>query len=223
METELSKYDALEDIRESWNSATLSLGDKIRKISSEFSANGLDLAGTAAYIHATPSELNALLALGDLDDAYIDRISELNPPRTTWTMLATARDEELDGALEAMKRNREANPQDRVKTTFSEYIYTTMMDVSGPTVEQKVANLSGDVILHALKKGEDFKILIAPKEPNFLKSIASRKKRGKVLSEKQVKWLLDILERLVDGGAIVRESIDGDQEICDQILDALDR
>ncbi len=217
----MGKYEALETIKSIWNATDISLGDKIRSISSEYYSNGLDLAGTAAFLNATPSELDAFLALGELDDEDIDKISEVNPPKTTWIMLANASEEELDGALAALKKNRDAEPSERV-TAMTEYVYTVMLDVAGPTTEQKVGNLSGDILLHVLKKGQDFKLL-SEKEEKFIKSVAGYKKRGKVLSERQTKWLMDILNRMADAGAIVRNSIDGDKDICNQILDALDR
>lgn len=217
----MGKFDALEAVKEAWEDKEISLGEKIRTISSEYSSNGLDLAATAAYIQATPSELSALLALGDLDDKDIDRISEINPPKTTWIMLANASEQELDSALAALKKDNGARPSERVKA-MTEYVYSTMIDASGPTIEQRVGNISSDCIILARKKGIDFK-LISDKEQGFLNSIASRKKRGNTLSAKQTKWLMDILNRLADNGAIVRNSIDGDQEFCDKILDALDR
>lgn len=217
----MSKYDALESIKVAWENERLSLGDKIRTISSEFSAGGLDLSATAAFLRVTPSELAVVLSLGDLDDEYIDALSRVNPPKTTWIMLANASDVEFDGALRAIERNRGASPSDRAKSPMTEYIYTTMVDLSGPTPEQKVANLSGDVLYHALKKGSDFKLL-SDWDSKFLNNVAGQKKRGKSLSSKQSTQLIRILGNLANNGAISRNSIDGDQEICDAILDALD-
>ena len=103
-----------------------------------------------------------------------------------------------------------------------ELVYYAMIEVSGPTVEQKVGNLSGDTLKHALKKGTDFGAL-SDWDTKFLKSIAAQKKRGKVLSEKQINSLTRILSKLVDNDVIKHDSIDGDQDICDEILEALER
>ena len=43
------------------------------------------------------------------------------------------------------------------------------------------------------------------------------------MSEKQLATLRRILTNLADKGAIVRNSIDGDQDLCDKVLDALGR
>ena len=97
-----------------------------------------------------------------------------------------------------------------------------MLEVSGPTIEMKVGNLSGDDLKHALKKGENFNAL-SDWEKKFLKSVSGQKKRGRMLTDKQVMQVIKILGNLVDKKAILRNSIDGDQDICDRILDALGR
>lgn len=218
----MSTYESLQRIKAAWYDKSLPLGEKIKTISSVFSGSGLDFSGTAAYLRVTPSELDAMLALSDLDDEAIDEISRVNPPKTTWIMLASASDNELKGALDALERNSSAAPTERVKSSIAEYVYTTMMEVTGPTVEQKVAELSGDDLLHALKKGSEFNALTTW-DAKFLNSISSQKKRGKVLTGKQAEQLVRILGNLVDAGAIKRDSIDGDTEICCRILDALGR
>ena len=217
----MGRLEALETIREAWESDTLSLGDKIVTITTEYSGEGLDLGSTAAHIHATPAELDALLALGELDDEIIEQISEVNPPKTAWTMLANANDEEIHGALEALSQKRK-RADDARRESLSEYIYAAMLEIAGPTVEQRVGNLSGDVLRHALDKGESFGAL-GDWDKKFLKNVSGQKKRGKTMSPKQSAQIVRILSNLADKGVIKRESIDGDQEICDQILDALDR
>lgn len=214
----MNRTDALESIREIWGNEDLSLGEKIIHISEEFSASGLDVETTAAYIHTTESELSALLALGELDDELIELISKVNPPKTTWTILSSASDEEIRHALEVFDVYQHKN--ETTVDMADTYVYQAMIEVSGPTVEQKVANLTGDEIKHALKKGEDFNA-INDKEARFLKGVAAQKKMGKVLSEKQIAWLISILNKMIEKNAITHESIDGDQDICDKILDAV--
>lgn len=217
----MNKTDALEAIREVWNDENASLGDKIIKISTEFYASGLDVESTAAYIHTTDSELAALLSLGEFDDELIELISKVNPPKTTWTILSCASEEEARHALlEYEKYQQEKGTV--VSDDADAYFYQSMIEVSGPTIEQKVSSLSADAIKHAMKKGEDFNAL-KDKEIQFLKSVSSQKKRGKVLSEKQINWLISILETIIAKGAITHNSIDGDQEICDEILDAMEK
>jgi hypothetical protein len=82
--------------------------------------------------------------------------------------------------------------------------------------------LSGADLSHALKKGTDFSAL-SEWETKFLKSVSAQKKRGKTMSSKQITNIMKILNTLADKKVIVRNSIDGDVEICDRILDALGR
>lgn len=218
----MDKFEALEAVKAAWNDDSLKLGEKIISISNDYHSAGLDLATTAAYIKATPIEFEAFLELGELEDDLIERISEVNPPKTTWTMLINANEEEIEQALNAIADGKTKSAGESSMYTVSEYVYKKMLEVSGPTIEMKVGNLSSDDLKHALKKGENFNAL-SEWEKKFLNSVAGQKKRGKVLSDKQVTQVIKILGNLVDKKAILRNSIDGDQDICDRILDALGR
>ena len=101
-EIAMEKIDALELIKEAWDSAKLSLEEKIIKISDAFYSVGLDIATTANYIKITPAEFDAFLSLSNLDDELIRMISEANPPKTTWPLLACGSDEEIKKALMAL-------------------------------------------------------------------------------------------------------------------------
>lgn len=216
----MSKIDALQEIKELWGSETLSLGEKIIRISSEFSSAGLDLASTAAFIKATPSELDSFLSLGYFDDNIIQQISKVNPPKTTWTMLANASEDEVLQALNALEHSEKTEFKNNSHYTASQFVYQKMVEMSGPTITQRVAGLSGAEISHMLKKAEDFG-KVNDWEIKFLKSISVQKKRGRTLTDKQVELLVKILNHLVINGVIKRNSIDGDVEICDRVLDAL--
>ena len=97
----MNKVEALNRIKEVWNDESLDLGNKITTISTDYYEVGLDLETTAAYIKATPAELDALLSLGALSDEMISLISEANPPKTIWELLANANDDEIKEALKA--------------------------------------------------------------------------------------------------------------------------
>ena len=216
----MDRLEALDMIKEVWRDPDSTLGQKINSISEAYYSTGLDLATTAAYIKATPAELEALLELSEFDEDVIDMISKADPPKTTWSVLSSASEEEVIQALKALESESKTAQQKDSHFTMSEFVYNTMVEVSGPSQEQRIGNLSGDDIKHILKKGEDFNALDAW-QTKFVKSIAAQKKRGKVLSDKQCVQLIRIIDGLVSKGAITRNSIDGDQEICDRILDAL--
>ena len=216
----MDRFEALERINEAWNNASLSLGEKITSISNDYYDVGLDLATTAAFIRATPAELDALLSLSALDDDIIQTISEVDPPKTTWALLANASDDEVRQALNALAQAKTSHDEKQASTSVSEFVYQQMLDVAGPTPEQLVGMLTGNELGHALKKGQDFNAL-SDWDNKFFKSVVVQKKRGKALSAKQLSIIIRILTELADRGVIKRNSIDGDEAICDKILDAI--
>ena len=95
-----------------------------------------------------------------------------------------------------------------------------MIEVAGPTPEQLVGMLSGSDLAHVQKNATDFNAL-TEWETKFLKSVAAQKRRGKTLTAKQLPIVMNILLSLAEKGVIKRNSIDGDSEICDKVLDAI--
>lgn len=213
----MDKIDSLKLIKETWDNNEISLEDKIIKISGAFYSVGLDVATTANYIKVTPAEFDAFLSLSNLDDEMIKLISKENPPKTTWPLLASGNDEEIKKALTAL------SVSSKLKTeSVSEFIFQQMIEVAGETSEQQVAQLTGGELYSLWNKAKNFSS-VTPKKLDFLQSLAGQKKRGKVLSEKQIAILIDILNHLADNNVIQRDSIDGDKELCDKVLDAIDR
>lgn len=218
----MDKIEALEQINQIWNNKHITLGEKITSISNNYYDVGLDLSTTAEFIKATPAELDALLSLGGLDEDIIKLISKADPPKTIWPLLANASEEEINQALNAFVENKKKDRGSRTHSAISEFIYKQMIDVAGPTQEQLVGMLTGAELSHAQKKASDFHAL-SEKSEKFLRSIIGQRKRGKTLSSKQIDVVISILNDLVDQGVIKRNSIDGDSEICDKILDAIGR
>ena len=97
-----------------------------------------------------------------------------------------------------------------------------MIEISGPTMEQKILSITGDELKHLLKKGTDFGKL-NEWQTKFLKSVAAQKKKGRTWSDKQIASIINTLNQMAENGIIVRNSVDGDQEICDKILDILEK
>lgn len=212
----MEKFDALVLIKKTWDNEDLSLEEKIIKISDAFYSVGLDIATTANYIKATPAEFDAFLSLSDLDDDIIRMISETNPPKTTWPLLASGNDDEIKKALEALSiLSRPKNE------SISEFVFQQMIEIAGDTPEKTISQLTGDDLFYMANKAKSFNI--EDKKIKFLNSVAGQKKRGKVLSEKQIAVVIDILNDLADNNVIQRNSIDNDKELCDKVLDAIDR
>ena len=213
----MDKLEALEVIKDAWENDDLSLEDKIITISDAFYSVGLDIATTSSFIKATPAEFDAFLSLSNLDDDMIRIISEANPPKTTWPLLASGNDDEIKKALAAL-----STPSRSKNESVSEFIYLQMIEIAGETTEHQIAQLSGDELFYLANKTKSFSSTNQG-QVKYLTSFAVQKKRGKVLSEKQIATLINILNDLANNNVIQRESIDGDKELCDKILDAIDR
>ena len=216
-EVVMDKFSALELIRETWENDGLNLEKKIITISDAYYSVGLDIATTAAYIKATPAEFDTFLSLSNLDDEIISFISKVNPPKTTWLLLGSASDDEIKKALTALSAQSRLDSE-----TISEFIYQQMIEVSGPTTEQLVSQLTGNELFSLAAKAKAFSS-VPESSIKLLNSIAGQKKRGKILSDKQITTVINILNILADNKVIQRNSIDGDSELCDKVLDALER
>ncbi len=216
----MDTIEALEQIKVVWENPELPLGQKITNISSCYYSVGLELATVAAFIKATPAELDALLSLSALDDDIIELISKVNPPKTTWALFASASDDEIRQALKALSDSKEEHSGKSDSAPVSEFVYQQMLDASGPTTEQLIGMLSGTELGRIMKKGQDHNAF-GEWENKFFKSIVAQKKCGRVLSSKQLAKLITILTDLADRGIIKRDSIDGDKNLCDKILTAI--
>ena len=214
----MSKVDSLYNIKRIWKDESLSLYDKVTTIADEYYSSNLDLAGTAEFIGATPSELDSLLSLSELEDDMLRRASDAKPPITTWMILANASKEEFEAAIQEIGG---ARVSEEVTESLGERLYAAMIHATGPTTEQALSSLPPDVIYAMAKRAEEFKALPA-RELKVLKSFGGQRKRGKVLSEKQVSWMKSMFERMVEAKAIARDGIDADQEMCDVVLEALE-
>lgn len=213
----MDKIDALELIKKTWDSESLSLEDKIITISDAFYAVGLDIATTANFIKTTPAEFYAFLSLSNLDEDIIRMISDANPPKTTWPLLSSGNDEEIKKALTALSATSRSQNE-----SVSEFIYQQMIEVAGSSTEQLLSEITGGEMFALAKKAKNF-TSVNPNTIKFLNSLAGQKKRGKALSERQIATLKDILNNLADNKVIQRNSIDGDDVLCDKVLDALER
>lgn len=215
----MDKIEALEAIKTAWDDKNLSLAEKIDIISDKFYGSALDLSSTASFIHATPSELSALLDIGGLSEELIQEISNVDPPKTVWYFLASASEEEIKYAIDKLA----ADKKNGIKRNITdEDVYNALLELAGPTREQKLLNLSTDTLWYFAGKAKQFSDVLKPKEYAFLVSVCKRRKSGKTLTEKQLKWLVDILNRMIEKNVISTNSMDGDQERCDEVLKVME-
>lgn len=215
----MDRFTALDKAKEAWLNTKLPLGERVTEISEAFYGFGLDLVGTATYIGATPAELSILLTMAGKSDEVLDALSRTNPPITACAVLAEATDEDILKALDVYTaESRRLSGQ-----MSGEFMYNSIIEVVGPTVKMKVAALTGRDLQAAREKAIAYGKLPAESwGGKFLKSVAGARKSGKTLTDKQVNKLEEILRTLCNEQVFIRNSMDGDQDLCDAILDALD-
>ena len=204
-------------IVEAWserNNQTIS--DWVKKVSDVFANSQSSVIATARVLKIHPAELFAVLNLATLEEQLLEKISQYNPPITTWLSLSKADSVGIEAALEAL----EAARKEKSRTSPCQLVDDAIERVGGGGPTSRVAKLDSKTILHAAKKAEDYGAL-TPKSRAALKKFGSMRKTGKLLTPKQIGYMQGMLEDLVKRSVIKRDSSDGDQELCNQILDAL--
>ena len=119
--------------------------------------------------------------------------------------------------LEALSRMQKS----KNKSSPCMVVDDAIESVGGGGPSTRVSKLTGEVISHAAKKAVDYNAL-NPVARGALKRFGSMRKSGKIMTPKQIGYLQSLLEDLVKRGVIRANSPDGDQEICNQIIKALE-
>lgn len=204
------------ELIDAWNEQkSLPFSDWVRSVSRAFYESRLLLEAAARLVRVSPAEFQAVLNLATLDDAELELLSREVPPKTTWFLFAGARSDTIEAGLKAL---RERSPREGP----SKVVHDAIRDITGPTVEEAIAVLDSQVFGHMAKKAKQYD-LFRPKDRQFLGSAATRRRSGQPLTPRQATWATDLFREMATKGAIRRNSPDGDQEICDQVLDSLDR
>lgn len=209
---EMNKYDAFV---QAWNSR----GEKefhewVLDLSDAFNDMNIGLKLAAKLIEARSEELQAALNLSILEESQLKKIGKINPPKTTWYRLAESDEDEFEIVLKTL-----TNISEGVSPSIA--IEEAIRAFRGPTPIEKISALSSEAFARAIKKDDSFKIL-TEKDRNLLKSLKTKVSTGATMSMAQASYASDVLKKLVQGGAIKRNSPDGDTEICNQIMDALE-
>lgn len=206
--------DAVAGLEPAWRNQDLTLAERAQLMSTLHQRSRLTLEGTARVTGATPAQIQALLELATLDDDDLEMVSAANPPATTWFLFASAGSDAIRAGLQALVSERVA--ADRPLAT----VYDAMRSISGPTVDERVAGVSGATLGHLARKANQYDVLTKSAR-GLLVSMAKRKKTGAPPTEKQLQFLTDVLLQLVQAGVICRDSHDDDQDMCNEVLDAL--
>lgn len=217
MQTEMIETfseDKFTRLLNAWNDVdNLSFDEWLINLSNAFASVGITLKIGAVVLNVRPAELQAALNLAALDEESLSLLSGQNPPRTTWFSLASASTGAIKAALDALKSPAAAHSPSSV-------VEAAIRNISGPTSQEKVGALPSEIFGHAAKKAEAFQML-SDKSRKALKGFQRAKRTSGSLTPAQVAYARDLLKQLVEGGAITRDSRDGDSEICNLIIDAL--
>lgn len=204
-------------IVEAWSDRNLlSIAEWVKKVSDTFANSQGSLIFSARLLNTHPAELFAVLNLATLEDNLLEKISQQRPPLTTWLSLSKADESGVEAALEALIAAKSQND----KRSPCQIVDEAIERVGGGGPITRISKLESKTIIHAAKKAYEYGAL-SDKSRVALKRFGSMRKTGKLLTPKQLGYMQGMLEELVKKGVIKRNSIDGDQEMCNEILDAL--
>lgn len=203
------------DLVDVWDSSREPFDEWVQSVSRAFYESEFGIEHAAKLLDTTPGELGAVLSLATLEDEGLELFEDDVPPKTTWYAFADASVEEIEAGMEALEAKSEDEGAHAV-------VKRAIREERGPTPEQRVAELPGDVFFHMATKAKQYELL-SGKSRKFLFDIGKVRAGGNDLSPKQAEYARDVLDEMAEKGAIKRDSPDDDQEKCDKVLDALGR
>ncbi len=210
----------IEAFIEAWRSPSNPFKGYLERVSATYTVSGLDIDQAAKWVGATEAEVYAVLQLGAEPEEILAILDRAPPPKTTWLDiigLEPAQLREVLAAVDGMPAGRSPH-----LTALA-----AVRGITGPSEEERVANLPSKAIWHMAKKAAQYNVL-TPKARGALGDFAKKRgyqenNTGKPFSGPQLGFLTDLLSQLADAGAVKRKSPDGDQAFCDAVLDALGR
>jgi hypothetical protein len=185
----------------------------IQMVSNAYFESGLGLKFAATLLGVRPAELQAALSLATLSEEDLSDLAEVRLPKTTWFSFASASSEAITSAIKALRGSKVSDSPFFV-------VEKAIREVSGPNSMERVMAMSSTCFSHASKKAKSYGLL-SDKSQGALRSFGVSVHSGRPLTLKQAAYAKDLLQQLVDGGAISRDSPDEDRSICDEILDAI--
>jgi hypothetical protein len=200
-------------LKAAWENRELSFDQWLIELSAAYFNAGGNLKIAAIALDTRPAALQAALSLASLPEEDLALLAGHNPPPTTWFSLASASSDAIRAAISALEnQNADYSP--------ASIVDAVIRDLLGPNIYERISGLPSEAFSHAAKKAESYGLL-NDKTRGALKGFHKSRTAGKTLTVKQIAYAKDLLDQLAQGGAIVRNSQDGDKELCDQILDAL--
>lgn len=201
------------DVQESWQShSELDFPSWVRGVSASVLGSGLGISRAALVAGAQPAEIFAVLKLATMEDADLDMFREVRPPKTLWLAIADANRDALTQFMDVLKQegSKLALPDLRAVLTPQSQVDSWTL-VSGIS-EQSLSNMA--------RIAEDYGAL-NDRGRKALRNFARMRATGRAFTLPQVQYLKGMLEELVRDGRVTRQTRDGNQSACDEVLNAL--
>jgi hypothetical protein len=208
--------DPVLSFMDAWRRPRSPFAEWVREVARTFYDAHLTLERAARLVRSTPAEVEAALKLATLEED-LDLLDGDAPPKTTWFLLAEATRDGLEAALKALDEWAQLRPP---KDAPSRVVVEARHLAEGPSADERVATVDGKVLGHLAAKARQYDLL-KPRERKFLVDASKRRRSGQPLSPKQTAWAKSLFIQLIEGGAVRGDSPDGDQELCDVVLDIM--
>lgn len=203
------------DLIDIWDSSREPFDEWVQSISRAFYESKFGIESAAKFLDTSSGELSAVLSLATMEEEKLELLAEDVPPKTTWFTFAGATLEEIEVGLEALESKSSDDSAHAV-------VKGAMRELRGPTPEEQVADLPGEVFYHMSTKAKQYDLL-SGQSRSFLYQMGRVRSSDNEMSPAQADYACDVLKQMADNGAISRDSPDDDQEKCDKVLDALGR
>ena len=213
----MNEHPGVEEIASYWTKDNSDIAKLVRSFSNEFYR--LELQGmeerVSRRLGVPLAELVAVLKLAVLSDEELLAISAKQPPRVFWFQLSDVKS--VDDLQELLSRFE--RPDQKLPSMAE---IQKLLEADAPEdLFDRVRTLPTDDFWYLAKKAKsaDF---VAPKERSLLASCARIRQKGDFPSVKQVKWAVDIIERLIAGKMLVVSEFEQDSEANARILQHLE-
>lgn len=200
---------------EAWDSSRNPFNVYVSRLGAALQTSRLSVSAAAVVLDTQPIELMALKQLASLPDEMLALLDGPPPPKTTWLHLASA------GSIEAMKAGLKALAKTGV-TSPAHAVKEAIKRFEGPSAEEKVMRIQVSTLWAMWKKAKAYNAL-GNKGQRALADLTGKIGKGFPMSPPQIAFLKGLLEQLAQEKVIRRDSPDGDQEVCNEVLDALGR
>jgi len=208
-------HNRKEALLAAWNATRVPLSTWVRGLEAAYNESGMDLLDAAEIVESTAAELEAVIRLALLDDSALEFVSNANPPMTTWLLLSEVASDDIPAVLKAAAGigNAQSDYQRMVQALNA---------VTGSAPEGAVQNLDPTLFDFALMKATAYSVWPqGSRHYGAFRSFASRRRSGRPLTSRQTAYAIGLLQEIVEADAIHVPSPDGDDDLCQLLIEAV--